>query len=98
MSSCINLKMECLSSKKGLNDVLGMFSGAVADMEKYMLVECNLNRSIGELDKTMKEHGLELPDHKNFKTYVEVISFDRLVNAAKERNRAFFDQLGLPST
>ena len=31
-----------------------------------------------------------------FKTYVEVISFDRLVNASKERNRAFFDKLGLP--
>jgi hypothetical protein len=29
---------------------------------------------------------------------VEVSSFDRVVNAAKERNRAFFDQLGLPST
>lgn len=30
--------------------------------------------------------------------YIEVISFDKLVNAAKERNRAFFDKLGLPST
>lgn len=29
--------------------------------------------------------------------YVEVISFDGLVNAATERNRAFFDQLGLPT-
>jgi hypothetical protein len=29
--------------------------------------------------------------------YIEVISFDRLVNAAMERNRAFFDKLGLPS-
>ena len=35
--------------------------------------------------------------NKNFKAYVEVISFDRLVNAAKERNRAFFDKLGLPT-
>ena len=69
--------MECLSSKKGLNDVLGMFSGAVADMEKYMLVECNLNRSIGELDKTMKEHGLELPDHKNFKTSKELATLEQ---------------------
>jgi len=34
----------------------------------------------------------------NFKAYLEVISFDRLVNAAKERNRAFFDKLGLPTT
>lgn len=35
--------------------------------------------------------------HKQFNTYIEVISFDRLINAAKERNRAFFDKLGLPS-
>ncbi len=36
--------------------------------------------------------------NKTFKAYVEVISFDRLVNSAKERNRAFFDKLGLPTT
>jgi len=34
----------------------------------------------------------------NYKAYIEVISFDRLVNAAKERNKAFFDKLGLPTT
>lgn len=32
------------------------------------------------------------------KAYIEVMSFDRLVNAATERNRAFFDKLGLPSS
>ncbi len=36
--------------------------------------------------------------HKRFKAYVEVISFDGLIKAAKERNRAFFDKLGLPTT
>jgi hypothetical protein len=35
---------------------------------------------------------------KNAKAYVEVISFDRLKNLAMERNRAFFDKLGLPTT
>jgi len=35
--------------------------------------------------------------HKSFNAYVEIISFDRLVNLAKERNRAFFDKLGLPT-
>lgn len=34
----------------------------------------------------------------NYDAYIEVISFDRLVNAAKERNRAFFDKLGLPTS
>ncbi len=33
----------------------------------------------------------------NCNAYIEVISFDGLVNAAKERNRAFFDKLGLPA-
>lgn len=36
--------------------------------------------------------------NKNYGAYVEVVSFDRLVNAAKERNKAFFDKLGLPTT
>lgn len=31
------------------------------------------------------------------KAYIEVMSFDGLVNAATERNRAFFDKLGLPT-
>lgn len=34
----------------------------------------------------------------NYKAYIEVISFDRLLNGARERNRAFFDKLGLPTT
>ncbi|MEI6056910.1 MAG: ATP-binding protein, partial [Lentisphaerota bacterium] len=33
----------------------------------------------------------------NYKAYIEVISFDRLVNSANERNKAFFDKLGLPT-
>lgn len=36
--------------------------------------------------------------HKQFGAYVEVVSFDRLVNSAQQRNRAFFDKLGLPAT
>jgi hypothetical protein len=32
-----------------------------------------------------------------FDAYIEVISFDRLLNSANERNRAFFDKLGLPT-
>ncbi len=35
--------------------------------------------------------------NENFKSYIEVISFDRLLAMAKERNRAFFDKLGLPT-
>jgi len=35
--------------------------------------------------------------NKPYETYIEVISFNQLVRAAKERNRAFFDKLGLPT-
>lgn len=35
--------------------------------------------------------------HKYYKAYLEVLSYDRLVNSAKERNKAFFDKLGLPT-
>jgi hypothetical protein len=35
--------------------------------------------------------------HKTYNSYIEVISFDRLVNMARERNKAFFDKLGLPT-
>lgn len=34
----------------------------------------------------------------NYHAYLEVISYDRLVESAKQRNRAFFDKLGLPTT
>lgn len=36
--------------------------------------------------------------NSNYEAYIEVISFDRLLNAARERNRVFFDKLGLPTT
>ena len=36
--------------------------------------------------------------NSNYNAYIEVTSFDQLVKAAKERNRAFFDKLGLPTT
>lgn len=32
-----------------------------------------------------------------YNAYIEVISFDRLINMAKERNKSFFDRLGLPT-
>jgi hypothetical protein len=35
--------------------------------------------------------------NKNYEAYIEVISFNQLVSGAKERNRAFFEKLGLPS-
>lgn len=34
---------------------------------------------------------------ESYNAYIQVMSFDGLVASAKERNRAFFDTLGLPA-
>lgn len=66
----ILLKKEALSSEKGLNNVLGMPMGDVVDVELRVLVDQirSLNKSIAELEKTMKERGPKLPGHKNIKS------------------------------
>ena len=69
----------------------------------FCYVLCDITPTV---EKRCKMHdGIRTSDglgyffyHKQFGAYVEVISFDRLVNSAKERNRAFFDRLGLPTT
>lgn len=35
--------------------------------------------------------------HPNYKAYIEVISFNKIVQQAKERNRMFFQKLGIPT-
>lgn len=66
----INLQKESLSSEKGLEAVLGMMFGEVVDVELRVLVEQirSLNKSIAELEKTMKDQGPKLPGHKNIKS------------------------------
>jgi hypothetical protein len=69
----------------------------------YCYVICDITTSIEERckmhDAIRTSDGLGYFFYKrSFNAYVEVISFDRLVNAAKERNKAFFDKLGLPTT
>jgi hypothetical protein len=69
----------------------------------YCYVICDITPSF---EKRCKVHDLTATSDKmgfftykaSYKAYVEVISYDRLVNAAKERNKAFFDKLGLPTT
>lgn len=72
------------------------------DIPGYCYVVCDLTSS---MVTRCKMHGLTPTSdnmgyfgyNPNYKAYIEVMSFDRLVNAAKERNRAFFDKLGLPA-
>ncbi len=72
------------------------------DIPGYCYVLCDLTESMhrrcrrGNLRITsdgMDYFGYNEPSH----AYIEVLSFDQLVKAAGERNRAFFDKLGLPS-
>lgn len=72
------------------------------DIPGYCYVICDITETIEArcqmLDLTItSDHMGYFGFHKQFKSYIEVISFDRLVNSAKERNRAFFDRLGLPT-
>ena len=75
---------------------------ASEDIPGFCYVICDLTPSIvnrcdiHDLTRTSDSMGY-FAYKKNYKAYVEVISFDRLVNLAKERNRAFFDKLGLPT-
>lgn len=67
----------------------------------YCYVLCDLTEKMIERCKlaglTITADGMGYFGYnKNFEAYIEVISFNQLVKAAKERNRAFFDKLGLP--
>ena len=72
------------------------------DIPGFCYVICDITPSVERRcrmhDMTPTADGMGYFDYKaSFKAYVEVISFDRLVNAAKQRNKAFFDKLGLPT-
>jgi len=65
----------------------------ICDITPTMVTRCKLKGLTVTSDK-LGYFGYNI----NYKAYIEVFSFDRLVNAAKERNKAFFDKLGLPTT
>ncbi len=77
--------------------------GNASNVPGFCYILCDLTATIEErchfFDLTKTADGLGYFGHnKHYNTYIEVISFDRLINQAKERNRAFFDKLGLPLT
>ncbi|AHF00818.1 hypothetical protein THIAE_02610 [Thiomicrospira aerophila AL3] len=72
------------------------------DIPAYCYIVCDLTPTMIKRCKnfslTMTADGMGYFGYNpNYKAYIEVISFNQLVKAAKERNRAFFDKLGLPS-
>jgi hypothetical protein len=75
------------------SDAIPGFCYVLCDLTESVVKRCKMHDAIRTSD------GLGYFFYnKTFSAYVEVISFDRLVNSAKERNRAFFDKLGLPTT
>lgn len=69
------------------------FCYVICDISKTVIKCCNKASLLPTADK-MGFFGY-IP---HYKAYVEVLSYDRLVNAAEERNKAFFDMLGFPAT
>lgn len=64
----------------------------VADLTPSLKEQC-IDEDLTETFDKMGYFGYK----KNLKTYIEVISFDQLYQGAVERNKAFFDKLGLPN-
>lgn len=66
----INLKKEALSSKRGLDDVLGMMFSPMTEVELRILVDQirSLNKSIKELEKAIDDSGSKLKGYKNLKS------------------------------
>jgi hypothetical protein len=75
------------------SDQIPGFCYVICDITPTVVQRCKMHDAVSTSDKL----GYFFY-HKTFRAYVEVVSFDRLVNSAQERNRAFFDKLGLPAT
>ncbi|SSR24326.1 Uncharacterised protein [Acinetobacter baumannii] len=74
------------------NDHIPAYCYVVCDLTPSMIKRCK-NFSL-----TMTADGMGFFGYNpNYKSYIEVISFNQLVRSAKERNKAFFDKLGLSS-
>lgn len=67
------------------------FCYIIADLTERMIERCE----ISNLRPTHDGLGY-FGFNDSARAYIEVMSFDGLVNSATERNRAFFDKLGLP--
>ena len=75
------------------SDEIPGYCYVICDLTSTMQKRCQIH----DLTETSDRMGF-FGYHKFHKAYIEVISYDKLVVAAKERNRAFFDRLGLPSS
>ena len=70
------------------------FCYVICDISQFVKERCTLHHDLNITSDGMGFFGYK----QHLDAYVEVISYDRLVKAATERNRAFFDKLGLPAS
>lgn len=70
------------------------FVYVIADLTKSLQERCEFHQLTATSDG-MGYFGYHTG--KGYEAYVQVMSFDGLVASAKERHRAFFDKLGLPT-
>ena len=75
----------------GAKDTPG-FCYIVCDLTEKM-IDCCIKNNLKPWRDGLAYFGY----HDNYKAYIEVISYNQMVKAAKERNYAFFQHLGLPS-
>jgi len=72
------------------------------DIPGYIYAICDLTTSVTKRCKNLNlqatsDHMGYFGYNSNYKAYIEVISYNKLVQMAKERNYAFFEKLGLPT-
>jgi len=80
----------------------GRLVTTMANAPAFAYIIADLTQSLREIcdDFDMKESSDRLgyyKYHSKKNAYIEVLSFDAIVQRSKERNRAFFDKLGLPA-
>lgn len=92
---------EIKSKKKKLKD--NRYFQKIEDMPFYCYIVCDITPKIESImdthDYTLTNDGLGYFGYnKKHKAYIELISYDKLLEDASKRNKIFFDKLNLPST
>lgn len=91
-----NIRKGKVKTKDGIlipdSSAIPGFCYIICDITDTMKARCKLH----DLQVTHDKMGY-FRYKDNYNAYVEVISLQKLVNSAKQRNRAFFDKLGFPS-
>lgn len=92
---------EIKSKNKKLKD--NRYFQKIEDMPFYCYIVCDITPKIESImdthDYTLTNDGLGYFGYnKKYKAYVELISYDKLLEDANKRNKILFDKLNLPST